>query len=291
MTVSTPNFASRAWPFKKAILYTFFANLRVDRPHAVKELDRYVDAFLSGNEDRVRVQLNASDKALLENINRYLKGVDRRLDLAEAAFPAIVWLRLALNFWLQYGSASHICLSNYGKWRRARWQSRQLSLVMPDGVYRNVKSGEFAWEDIESRSDCYAVDLFLQDTDLPEGWLHVPWRVMLVAPDDGDAVLPDGPKATRADRPKRSYEDSVGAGVYERAKDAFEEIAQSGVLGRKFSRTVDSQTGKYLYEGPRIELFWALKRKKLSFSRSESVSLKVISRFVECRKASVRGRQ
>lgn len=290
MTVSTPSFASRAWPFKKAILYIFFADLRVKRSGVVNDLDRYVDAFLSGNEDSLRVQLDARDKALLENINRYLKSVDRRLDLAKAVFPAIVWLRLAMNFWLEYGDASRTCLSDYGEWRRAKRQNCRFSLVMPDDVYRNVKSGKFTWEDIESRNDCYAVDFFLHDTYLPDGWLHIPWRVMLVAADDGDSGSTEGARARSQERSKRTYEDSVGVRVYERAKEVFEEIAQSGELGRSFSRTVDPQTGKYLYEGQRIELLRALKKKGLTFSRSKSVSLKVISRFVECRKASVRGR-
>lgn len=277
------NFAASEWSFKTAMLKTFFADSASQQHGFVKAFDDQVDQFQLGRDGR----LSPIDSELFYAINRYLKGLDPEFDIGSQVLPAIVWLRLAFRYWLSFGGSSGTCLALYEKWRTAKQRNGRLCLVAPKHVALKIRSGEFYGEDLRIDHSCYSLDVFLSAEKLRLEGLAVPWRVVVVEPESHHQARHE----TTTSVQRRSYEASVGVGRYHHAKEVIRAAAESGALGRKLSQKIDQTTQRYLYEGRRQDLRDDLRKKGFEIAAGPDLTLKLISRFVQCRKASVSSRK
>lgn len=262
--------------------HVFFADQVAERAGFAGALGKYIDALRLGTPHPLR----ADDRKRFSEVSGYLKSLDPDFDVGNQVLPAILWLRFAFKYWFKFGGASSTCLAMYGKWRNKKHHNSRLCLVAPDHVAAKIERGELDSKDIQNSHDCYSLDVFLYVESLGPDEMSTPWRVVVVKPgsDSNKSEKNTSPKRTR------SYEASVGSEVYRQAEEAIRSAAEHRALGRKLSQRVDKKTRKYLYEGRRADLLASLKAQDFAITAAPELGLKLISRFVQCRKGPVDSR-
>ena len=261
------------WPFETAFLTVFFADSVNSSADYAERLWSYMQAYMDGDSDPRRLGITDDDKALCEALNNYLKRINPDLALSSTLRP-IVWIKLAFGFWLHVGHRSECFLKSYQAWRNSNHPLANLAMVVPHNVFNHIAANGFDKDNIPQRENCFALDTFLL-CDIDKKMLFKKhWKIYYATGDDKKKKNVTG---------ARSFKDSVGARNYD-AMEALIDTASQNRLIRKISRKKDAVTGKYRFQGQRIDFYNVLNQHySENIPCSKAVAVKIISHFVKCR--------
>lgn len=280
-------FSDRAWGCDNALTYIFFS----DNDRVSKEKDSYrkvvkaqlLYALNNPDENNGQERLDKKELNLIKRLVKSIRKLPAKIT-GESRLAPIVWIKLAMQISF---TGIHIPIANkfmkrYGEWREECQHTGKFALVVQDDP--DVKSS--ATQSTKSRNFiAYSLDVFLL-TDIAEfNQLKHTYSIQYKAIDinhKGVAQKIEIPRVKA--RTKKSDEDQVGSGVYERVKWCITEAANN--RGELIKLYLNQDGSKFLYSGTRIDLLNKLKLKdkfKERLKGSVNVHLRAISIFVTCR--------
>ena len=267
------NFDEPYWAIEDALRWVFLGSFDVPVSTLI------VKYLVNEDEGRSLKPLVGNGYGYVEKLQKFLivqlfrGSIPNRMD----KFSPLVWCRLAVQFWMEYGGSQSAFTSAMTQW--VKYKNRGGVAFISYRYNENTKRRKIPLE-----------AFLFGGSELPD-LIQTEWLYKYRS----DAQLP---KAILKTPSSRSDENQVGTNLLGAVKNAIAELVR-GKRGKSFPfRKPDPETGKYRYKGLRGELYDELYQISPEFSEGQqlkdgrirkpyakSAVLKAISKVAICRRS------